>query len=411
MEAVEANIQRPRRSYILLLAANMTWIFGVFLYSNFIGLYMREELGANSIQVGYWSTVFLLSMLLFIGLGGFLTARFGEKRAMLLGWLVIIPAPVIYLFAVSWQVTLLGAFLEGASMLAAAPIGAYITSISRGGRRGRAFGLSSASIALGGIPSPVLGGLIVTIFGYQLLFLLATVFFIISTILVLPMSPIRSTKEERSEQRSWKFVKNQVFIALTLFWFTVSTLYWIVNMFVPLFLYDRWGLTEAQIGALGSITNASGTVLGPLMGWMGDRWSYIGALLFSVLGTFGFYGLLVMNPSVTFLPFIYGISGFIHTFSLVSAILSHRVSRGQLADAIAVFNLLSRSLSPLSPIIGGIAFSATPALPLILASALIPLPLILLFFLYRANRHAEKIKKPVKAEPVPSPIDERHPGL
>ena len=89
MEADAARVQRPRRSYILLLAANMTWIFGVYLYSNFIGLYMREELGANSVQVGYWSTVFLLSMLLFTGIGGLLTVRFGEKRAMLLGWLVI----------------------------------------------------------------------------------------------------------------------------------------------------------------------------------------------------------------------------------------------------------------------------------------------------------------------------------
>jgi MFS family permease len=296
METEEAKVKHPRRSYILLLAANMTWIFGIFLYSNFIGLYMREELGANSVQVGYWSTVFLLSMLLFTGLGGFLTARYGEKRTMLLGWVVLIPAPVIYLFAFSWQVTLLGAFLEGATFLAAAPIVTYITSISGGGRRGRAFGLSSASIALGGIPSPVLGGIIVTIFGYQLLFLLATIFFIISTILVLPMSPIRNTKEERSEQRSWKFLKNHVFLVLTLLLLSISTLYWIVNMFVPLFLYDRWGLTEAQIGALGSITNASGTMLGPLMGWIGDRWSYIGALAFSIFGTFGFYGLLVVSP-------------------------------------------------------------------------------------------------------------------
>ncbi len=395
MEADAARVQRPRRSYILLLAANMTWIFGVYLYSNFIGLYMREELGANSVQVGYWSTVFLLSMLLFTGIGGLLTVRFGEKRAMLLGWLVIIPAPIFYLFAVSWQMTLIGAFLEGASMLAVAPIGAYITSISGGGRRGRAFGLSSASIALGGIPGPVLGGLVITIFGYQLLFLLATVFFVISTLLILPMSPIQSTREERSKQRSWKFLKNHVFIALTLFWFTVSTMFWIVNIFVPLFLFDRWGLTEAQIGALGSITNASGTVLGPLMGWIGDRWSYVGALVFTVLGSFGFYGLLVLSQSVVFLPFIYAISGFIHTFSLLSAIASHHIPRGQLPDAIAAYNLLGRSLSPISPIIGGIAFAVSPALPLVMASTLIPLPLVLLFFLFLADRSIKRPKKTI----------------
>ena len=368
----------------------MTWIFGVFLYSNFIGLYMREALGANSLEVGYWSTVFLLSMLIFTGLGGPLTARLGEKQVMLIGWLVIIPAPLIYLFAPSWPVVLIGAFLEGATMIAIAPMGGYITSISRGSRRGRAFGLSSASAAIGGIPSPVLGGMIVTIFGYQLLFLLATVFYIISTLLVLPISSIPGTRAERTGQRSWKFLKNRVFIALTGFWFIVSTMYWIANMFVPLYLYDQWGLLEAQIGALGSIRNASGTILGPLMGWIGDKWSYIGALTCSVLGTFGFYGLLIMNPSVVFLPFIYAISGFIHTFSLNSAILSHNILRGQLPDAIAAYNLVGQSLSPISPIIGGIMFAVTPGLPLLITSMLIPAPLMLLFLLHLVTKKAKR---------------------
>ncbi len=392
MEAGENNVQRPRRSYVLLLTANSTWILGVFLYSNFIGLYMREELGANSIQVGYWSTVFLISTLLFIGLGGFLTARLGEKRTMLLGWLVIIPAPLIYLFAVSWQVTLIGAFLEGASMVAAAPIGAYITSLSGGSHRGRAFGGSSAAIALAGIPGPVMGGFIISAYGYELVFLITAIMFIASTILVLPISPITTTKEERAKERSWEFLRNRVFIFMTIFWFTIGTLYWIANMFVPLFLFDRWGLIEAQIGVLGSISNAAGVILGPLMGWVGDRWSYVGGLVFPVLGTFGFFGLLVISPSVTLLPIIYALSGFVHCFSLNSAVLSHNIPRGQLADSLSVYNLIARSLSPVSPLIGGLAFSVTPGFPLMIASALMPIPLTILFFLYRADKQAKKSK-------------------
>lgn len=411
MAEEENVIQHPRRSYILLLAANLTWVFGVYLYSNFIGLYMREELGANSVQVGYWSTVFLISVLLFTGLGGLLTAKLGEKQTMLLGWLVVIPAPLIYILAPSWHLVLVGAFLEGASMIVSAPIGAYITSLSGGGRRGRAFGLFAASIALGGIPSPVLGGIIITMFNYVIVFFIAGLLYIISTLLILPISSIPTTKEERSQQRSWDFLKNRVFISITLFWFSVTTMYWIANMFIPLFLYDRWGLTEAQIGFLGSITNTSGTILGPLMGWLGDRWSYTGALIFPVLGTFGFYALLVVNPLVTFLPFIYLVSGFVHCFSLNSAVLSHNISRGQLPDALAVYNLVGRSLSPLSPIIGGVAFSVTPSLPLVIASIFTPIPSIMLYFMYRAVKKIRKAKKEEKNGLVPLPIEDIHPPI
>ena len=390
MEAEEKKIQQPRRSYILLLSGNLTWIFGVYLYSNFIGLYMREELGANSVQVGYWSTVFLLSVILFIGVGGLLTARLGEKKTMIISWLVIIPAPLIYLFAPIWHYALIGAFLEGASMLAAAPIGSYIANLSGGSKRGRAFAGSSAAIALGGIPAPMLGGVIITFFGYTMVFLASFLMFIISTIIVLPISPIPTSKEERVQQRSWKFFKNRVFIFLTVFWFTIGTLYWIVNMFVPLFLFDRWGLTEAQIGVLGSILNCSGAILSPLVGWVGDRWSYVGALTFPVLGTFGFYGLLVINPSLALLPLIYAFGGFIHCFSLNNAILSHNIPRGQLADALAAYNIIARSLSPLSPVIGGMAYSITPSLPLIITSAMIPIPLTLLYFIQRSVKHEKK---------------------
>jgi MFS family permease len=370
---------------------------------------MREALGANSVEVGYWSTVFLLSVIFFIGVGGVLTAKIGEKKTMILSWLVIIPAPLIYIFAPTWHFALIGAFLEGASMLAAAPIGSYITSLSAGSRRGRAFAGSSAAIALGGVPGPALGGVMITLFGYTLVFLTSFLLFIISTILVLPISPIPTTKEERAQHRSLEFFKNRVFIVLTLFWFTVGTMFWIANMFVPLFLFDRWALTEAQIGVFGSIRNASGAILSPLLGWVGDRWSYIGALVFPVLGTFGFYGLLVVSPSVAFFPLIYALSGLIHCFSLNTAVLSHNIPRGQLADALASYNIIARLLSPVSPIIGGVAYSFSPSLPLVITSVLTPIPLTLLYFLKRAEGQAKRLQESTEEDLRPVSVEELRP--
>lgn len=382
------EIQRPKLSFGLILLSNVLWVFGIYLYANFIGLFMREELLANSVQVGYWSTVLSLSLMFFVGLGGPLTAKIGEKRTILLGWFGIIPAPIIYFFATSWQWALLGAFFEGISALVGAPLGPYITSLSRGTRRGQAFTILAASSAIGGIPGPIMGGLIISLFGYQTVFLLAAIFFGISSLIVLPISALKKSKDDVNNQRSWKFIKNRVFIIVTSLWFAINSLYWITNIFVPLYLYDRFGLVEAQIGILGAITNACGAILGPLMGWIGDRWSYTGALALPIIGTLGFFGLLVISPSVVFLPFAYGFSGFIYGLnSLANAVLSHNVPKGQLADAFAAYFLIGRSLTPISPIIGGIAFSINVALPLIISSAFLPIPLFLLVLLHRTKKY------------------------
>lgn len=399
-------------SYGLVLVSNVIWIFGVYLYANFIGLFMREELTANSVQVGYWSTVFSLSMMLFVALGGPLTAKFGEKRTMLLGWFGIIPAPIIYFFAVSWQWVLVGAFFEGISALAAAPVGAYVTSLSRGSKRGQAFTVLSASSAIGGIPGPILGGVIISLLGYQTLFLLAAFLFGISSLLMLPISSVRKPTKETTHQRGWGFFKNRVFVILTVLWFTINTLFWITNIFVPLFLYDRFGLVESQIGVLGSILNASGAMLGPLLGWVGDRWSYSGALTLPVIGTLGFYGLLVLSPSAIFLPVIYGFSGFIFGLNpLVNTILSHYIPKGQLPDALSAFYLIGRMLSPISPIFGGIAFSFNAALPLIIASGFLPVPLVLLYMVHRASKQVPQVKENSTESEVPVKLEDHHPAI
>lgn len=412
MSATFEEIQRPRLSFGLILISNVIWIFGLFLYVNFIGLFMRDVLGANSVQVGFWSTVFSLSMMLFVGLGGTLTAKLGAKRTMILGWIGIIPAPIIYMFAPTWQIVLLGAFFEGLSGLAGAPIGPYISALSRKSRRGQAFTILAASTAIGGIPSPILGGIIIQLYGYQILFFIVAILFAVSSLFIIPISNLRQDKTDETQQRSWQFFKNRIFIFSTLLWFTMNTLVFITQIFVPLFLTDRFGLTEAQIGALGSITNACGAVLGPLLGWLGDRWSYTGSLTFPIIGTLGFYGLLIMAPSAAFLPLVYGLRGLIYGLnSLSNAIMSHYIPKVQLADALSAYYLIGRTLTPITPIIGGIAFAYNASLPLMISTALMPIALIFLVILHRQSSKAERIDREEVDEASSIVIEELHPPV
>ncbi|MFW9984422.1 MAG: MFS transporter [Candidatus Odinarchaeota archaeon] len=406
------EIQRPKLSFGLILVSNVIWIFGLFLYVNFIGLFMRDVLGANSVQVGFWSTVFSLSMMLFVGLGGTLTAKLGAKRTMILGWIGILPAPIIYMFAPTWQIVLIGAFFEGLSGLAGAPIGPYISALSRSSRRGQAFTILSASTAIGGIPSPVLGGIIIQLYGYPILFFIVAILFAVSSLLIIPISNLRQDKTDETEKRSWEFFKNRIFIFSTLLWFTINTLVFITQIFVPLFLSDRFGLNEAQIGALSTITNACGAVIGPLLGWLGDRWSYTGSLTFPIVGTLGFYGLLLVIPNAAFLPFVYGFRGLVYGLnSLTNAILSHYIPKVQLADSLSAYYLIGRTLTPITPIIGGIAFAYNASLPLMVSSMLMPIAFIFLILIHRASTKVKRIERE-EVEEVPSIVrEELHPPV
>jgi MFS family permease len=385
------TIRHGRRSYGFLLVANGLWVFALLLYSSFISLYVRD-LGANPVEVGSYSTVLTLNLVIWVALGGVLTTRFGEKPILIFSWIVTVPAPLIYLTAPTWHWTLIGAVLEGVSAVGWAPLWGYIRHVTGQRHRGLSFALLSASSAVGGIPAPTLGGLLITWFGYPLVFVLAAALYGISTLLVLPITSIPSSADTPTRRWRGGFLSNHVFLLSTLVWATVMTLVMVANAFVPLFLKDHFGLQEGQIGFLVSVFDASGALLGPLLGLAGDRWGHTTVLPLPIAGTLGFFGALVLAPSLLFLPGIYALYGVTYaTAPLLIATLSRSLPENELSSAVGVFSCLGRVLTPVSPLIGGVGYSFHPALPLSVTALALPLPLAMLLFLRRAQRRYAKV--------------------
>ncbi len=384
-----SKVSNPLRSFGLLLSSNIIWVFAIHLYGSFIGLYVRS-FGANPVEVGLFQTVLSFSVLIWIGVGGLLTTRFGEKPILILSWVSIAPAPLIYLFSPTWQWTLLGAVCEGSAALAAAPIGSYISHLVSGKRRGLAFTLVTTSSAIGGIPGPILGGWLIETSGFSLVFTLAAALFACSTILMIPISGVPRKIEDSEKRWSRGFLRNRVFIVTTILWTSILTLIMVANFFLPLFLYDHFGLQETQIGILSAVVNASGAVLGPLIGMAGDRWGHTKILLLPVTAIFCFYGALVFSPSVLFLPAIYAFNGLTFgTSSLLSATISNHVTKAQQPNAFALFSFAGRILTPYSPILGGLGYSQSPALPLLTVFLFLPIPASLVFVLHYTQRNSK----------------------
>jgi MFS family permease len=163
----------------------------------------------------------------------------------------------------------------------------------------------------------------------------------------------------------------------------------VANFFVPLFLVDHFGLQETQIGTLSAIVNASSALFGPLIGMAGDKWGHTKVLVIPVTAIFSFYGTLVLCPNIVFLPMIYVLNGLTGASSLISAIISNHVTKAQQPNAFAVFSIAGRIFTPISPIIGGLGYSQSPALPLLIVSLFLPLPLSLVGVLHFVQRNTK----------------------
>ncbi|MFW9830779.1 MAG: MFS transporter [Candidatus Thorarchaeota archaeon] len=384
-------IDHPKRNYILLIVGELLWFFALNLYLNFTALYIRN-LGASPIEVGLYYTIFSVCALAAVLIGGPLTARIGEKAVFLLSWGIMVLSPIIFLLAPSWHWTLATAVVEGISMVASAPIGSYIGYLTGGKRSGLAYTTFAAIGAIGGILGPLLGGFLIIQTGYTSVFQLAALFYFISTLFIIPLSSVK--RKEDATKPIWErgFFSNKVFFISTLLFGVVMGLYTVASFFLPLYLYDRFGLIENQIGLLNAIMNATILIASPLLGAAGDRWGYSGAITLSVLSYFAFFGMVLVAPSAFFLPLAYIVNGIGSRFStLLMAIFPLYLKPNQLPNAFAVYSFSGRILTPVSPLLGGFGYAINPSLPLLAVTLTTPIPIVFIFLLYRAQKQEKKI--------------------
>jgi MFS family permease len=107
-------------------------------------------------------------------------------------------------------------------MVGAGAMGSSISRPTGPNRRGLGYAVNSTSYALAGIPGPVLGGFLVTQYGYAIAFVGAAALYLMSTLLVLCISPVPCSAHEPAQpfwhHDNWKWsdlLSNQVLRAAT----------------------------------------------------------------------------------------------------------------------------------------------------------------------------------------------------
>jgi MFS family permease len=146
-------------------------------------LLLTDVIGFSEQQVGYAFSAFNLAFALLLTPAGWLADRIGERKAVVLSYIIQFFGFVIFLKAISFWGVIAGWFVLGIGFGIGSP--AYDSLLSKivpEENRGMAYGLMWTSMSLLALPAPYLGGLLWERFTPRTPFMITAVIVLLTTI-------------------------------------------------------------------------------------------------------------------------------------------------------------------------------------------------------------------------------------
>lgn len=348
--------------------------------------FYAEDMGASPLQLGLLMAVYSFMQLIFAPMWGRISDRIGRKPVMMIGIFGL--SLSFFLMALSTQLWMLfaariiGGFLSSANM---PTVMAYVADVTSEEDRGKGMGIIGASIGLGFILGPAIGG----IFSENSLnapFYIAAIsslltFLLVTFVLKESLSPEQRGLSQHEKRTSiWQNLKGptsilyflQLFISLSLSGLEATFAY---------FAAQRAGLSTVELGYIFMIMGLAGAIVqGGLVGRFtkkyGEGFVIQGGIIVSALG----FGLILLVDSFTtaaiFLT-IFGIGNGVIRPSVSSLLTKVSTSgHGSTTGLLSSFDSLGRIIGP--PL-GGALYSLSIGLPYISGIILS----IVAFILYR----------------------------
>ena len=361
------------RDLKLLFVATFIGAFGDGLYFYILPLYIRE-LGANPVEVGTFFSVMLLAAAFTPLLGGVLADKYNLKKAMIAGWLVWMPVPIIFSLAKNWVQLLPGAVLYG-FWIGQPAFSAYIASSAEKEKMTLTFTILSSSWSLGYIFSPALGAYLSEAVGIQWVFYLTFISYgTCTSILFLISSQGVATHTSQLSSTATSFRRKKLLV-WSAFFAMIMFFVLLVRPLVPQILRDEFHLTDSLVGILGSITFLGSGVLGIYLGRIGDKWKKAGAIsVCMILCSVSAIILVLFNNffALSLASFLMGASYTI--LSLIGAVISPIAPEKSRARWISVPLSVGMFAAFLAPYLGGLLYDSSPYNPFlvfIVATALL----------------------------------------
>jgi len=350
------------RDLKLLFVATFIGAFGDGLYFYILPLYVRE-LGADPVEVGTFFSVMLLAAAFTPLLGGYLADKYNLKKAMIVGWLVWMPVPIIFSLAENWVQLLPGSVLYG-FWIGQPAFSAYIASSAEKEKLALTFTILSSSWSLGYIFSPALGAYISDEVGIQLVFYLTFILYgTCTSILFLIGSQGVATRSSRLSSTAASFGRKRLLV-WSAFFAVIVFFVLLVRPLVPQILKDELHFTDSVVGILGSITFFGSAVLGIYLGRIGDKWKKSGAVSVCMIFCSVSAMILVLFHNFFALSLASFLMGASYTIlSLIGAVISPIAPEKSRARWISVPLSASMFAAFLAPYLGGLLYDSSPYSP------------------------------------------------
>ena len=365
-------IEVLNRDLKLIFASNLAGSFGDGLYAYLLPYYMVETLNASSVEVGILYAVMSLVAAFTLLVAGMFADKYDRKKIMVVGWIMWLPAPLIFSLAENWLQMLPGMILWGFWL--GGPTGtAYIITAADKSKLTLTFTAISAAWSFGYIFSPALGGYLAGTIGMRTVFYSGFALYALAGFILIFISSqhAKGYPQHPSEKRYsfFKLLRTRKLLTLSIFFALIMFIIMLFRPFVPQFLGDVQGFGDFEIGILGSVSFFGSAVLGILLGKLGDKWKKAYALAASMILCCVSLMLLVLFGNFPVLIITFFIAGGSYvTWSLMSAVIGPLAPESIRARWISIPQTVSMFTSVIAPYIGGVLYDASPYYPFLIAT-------------------------------------------
>nr|WP_304215431.1 MFS transporter [Fredinandcohnia onubensis] len=333
--------------------------------------FYAEDLGASPTELGLLMAVYSLMQFLFAPMWGRISDRIGRKPVIMIGIFGL--AVSFFLMALSTELWMLfaariiGGFLSAANM---PTVMAYAADITSEEDRGKGMGVIGASIGLGFIFGPALGG-IFSKTDLQMPFYIAgtlslLTFFLVMIVLKESLSKEQRHPKDRKRPGLLKALNGPESVLFFLSLFITLSLSGLEATFAY-FAAEKAGLGTTELGYIFMIMGLAGAIVqGGLVGRLTKRFGEGFVIQIGIfVSAFGFFLILFTKDFVTAAIYltIFGVgNGIIRP--AVSALLTKRskTGHGSVTGLLSSFDSLGRILGP---ILGGLLYTISMGLPYI----------------------------------------------
>ncbi|PKN99031.1 MAG: hypothetical protein CVU42_09185 [Chloroflexi bacterium HGW-Chloroflexi-4] len=240
------------RNLFLVTLAMGTWGVGEGFFIYFQPLYLQQW-GADPLLIGGIYGAMGVTMALAQIPAGYLSDRLGSRNIMWLSWILGTVSAWTMALANSLPLFVAGIVFYGLAGFVLAPMNSYITNVRGNLSIGRAIAIPSGIYSLGTVIGPIIGGIVADRMGFQVVYIIAGIIFIVSTTIIMfvqKQSDVHHVDQESVNPKG--LLKNTRFMAFMGVVLITTFVLYLPQPFTPNFLQNQQHLTSSTIGILGA---------------------------------------------------------------------------------------------------------------------------------------------------------------